>query len=166
MARQEFEGEVVRTWMETPSGPDRPGIPRMTVRLDDGRELTGDIPTALFNEATSLGKKLAGRRIALRANIEGGSFSRAVVLKTAAARPITANAPFLDAQIRHAIAVSRLSTTEAQAILDLVDRSDADLLAKLEKRLVRGESFRTKRWDALRDGLKAPRGGLWTEAHT
>lgn len=78
---------------------------------------------------------------------------------------MSANNDLFDATLRHGIAVRRYTLGEVQAVLDLLNRSNAELTAMLNERLVQGD-FTSKRYRALLKDIQAMRRQLWTTVFT
>ena len=68
----------------------------------------------------------------------------------------TANEEFLDAQLRHAIGVQRFTAGEVQTILAMLDRSNAEIAARLSLRL-KPDDFTSQRFIKLMREIKIAR---------
>jgi SPP1 gp7 family putative phage head morphogenesis protein len=72
-----------------------------------------------------------------------------------------ANKLFFDAQLRHAIGVSRYSAGEAKRVLALLDKADAELTTFLQKNLSQKMDLQSRRYKALQADVRAMRAEVW-----
>lgn len=73
----------------------------------------------------------------------------------------SANKLFFDAQLRHAIGVSRYSAGEAKRVVALLDKADAELTKFLSENLSQKMDLQSRRYKALLADVRTMRAEVW-----